>query len=160
MAIEEMLQEQEQAAPDDEQVIAEGAELTKEEETDLKIAVAMAEDLIDEGGKDVLETAKESTDPGQVIGQFLFQMVSQMSEQLPFEMSPRIYFAEGGWIEQVSDYIQEQYGIDKETMDRAEIYIGTAAQEMAQGGKGGDPNAPAQPQQAGPPAPVMPAGGM
>jgi len=125
--------------------------LTDDEESDLEIAVMLAEQLIDEGGIEVIKGAQESSDPGQVIGQFLMQLVSQLSEKLPPEMqlSKRIYFAKDGWIEQVSDYIQEQYGIDKKTMDRAEMYIGSAAQKMAQGAQGGAPQgaAPA-PEQA------------
>ena len=126
--------------------------LSEEEETDLKIAVLLAERLIDEGGIKVIDDAvKTSNDPGQVIGQFLMQMVSQMSEQLPKEiqLSKRIYFAHGGWVEQISDYLQEQYGIDKKIMDRAEIYIATAAQKMAQGQK--QQAAQGQPPQAGVP---------
>ena len=110
--------------------------LSEEEETDLKIAVLIAERLIDGGGIKVIDNAIEtSSDPGQVIGQFLMQMVSQMNEQLPKEaqLSKRIYFAHGGWVEQISDYLQEKYNIDKKIMDRAEIYIATAAQKMSQG---------------------------
>lgn len=112
--------------------------LSQEEETDLKIAVLFGERLIDDGGIKVIDDAiKSSNDPGQVIGQFLMQMVSQLNEKLPKEiqLSKRIYLCEGGWVEQISDYLQEQYQIDKKIMDRAEIYIATAAQKMAQGQK-------------------------
>lgn len=160
MALDEKMEKKE--AP------KEGGRLTDDEESDLEIAVMLAEELIDEGGHQILETAKESNDPGQVIGQFLMQMVSQMNEQLPpgVDLSKKIYFAKNGWIEQVSDYIQAEYGIDKKTMDRAEIFIGTAARRMAQGAQGqeagiapqGAPAAPgAQAAPAGPPA--MPMGG-
>jgi hypothetical protein len=117
-------------------VAQDGTALTDDEEQDLKIAVLFAQKLIDEGGSDIITQAvKESKDPGQVIGQFLMQMVSQLHEKLPEDMqlSKRIYFAEGGWIEQVSDYIQEEYDVSKKIMDRAEMYIGGAAKQMAQG---------------------------
>lgn len=109
--------------------------LTDEQEADLSIAVNVAKDLIDQGGFDVIEQALATKDPGQIIGQFLMQMVSQMGEQLPQDVTldPAIFFAVGGWIEQISDYLQEEYDVPKEVMDRAEIYIGTAAQQMAQG---------------------------
>lgn len=143
--------------------------LTDEEEDDLQIALMLAEQLIDEGGHEVLKTAEESKDPGQVIGQFLMQMVSQMNEKLPpdVQLSKRIYFAKDGWIEQISDYIQAQYGVDKKTMDRAEIFIGTAARKMAQGvaaqeqgaaPMGAEAAAPAAAPPQGP-GPVMPMGG-
>lgn len=138
MALEQdmMKQAPQQGAPSETPDNGQG--LSKEEETDLKIAVLLAERLIDDGGIKVIDDAvKGSNDPGQVIGQFLMQMVSQMNEKLPKEvqLSKRIYFAHGGWVEQISDYLQEQYKIDKKIMDRAEIYIATAAQKMAQGQK-------------------------
>ena len=81
------------------------------------------------------------------------QLVSQMSENLPkdIELSPRIYFAEGGWIEQVSDFLQDEYDIPRDVMDRAEMFIGTAAQQMAQGQAAGQqqPPAGAPPAEAG-----------
>lgn len=115
---------------------SEGQPMSPDEESDLNIAVMLAEKMIDEGGIEVIEEAvKTSRDPGQVVGQFLMQMVIQMSEQMPREMalSPRIYFAHGGWVEQISDYLQEEYGIDQRTMDRAEMFIGSQAEQMAQG---------------------------
>lgn len=125
------LEEQMKAPPEQKQ-----ESLTDDEENDLKIATLFAEKLIDEGGIDVVDQAiKESSDPGQVIGQFLMQLASQLGENLPEEMklSPRIFFAEGGWVEQVSDYLQETYKIDRKIMDRAEIYIATSADKMKQG---------------------------
>lgn len=156
MALEdEMAQAPEQAAnPDD------NKRLNKEEEQDLKIAVALAERMIDDGGYDVIKQAiAESNDPGQVIGQFLMQLVSQMDENMPEDMklSKRIYFAHGGWIEQISDFLQEEYKVPRKIMDRAEMYIGTAAQKMAQGGAQQAAGQAPAPQGA---APVPPAGGV
>lgn len=152
MALEEQMKQKE--APQKEE------RLTDDEENDLKIAVLFAEKLIDEGGIDVIDQAvKESSDPSQVIGQFMMQMASQMQEQLPEDMklSPRIFFAVGGWVEQVSDYLQDEYKIPRKVMDRAEIFIATAAQKMSQGAQqqaaNGQPPAggptPAVPQQEG-----------
>ena len=122
MALEEELVEQE----DD-------GQLTDQEEDQLEVMVMLAENLIDEGGIEALDTAKGSKDPGQVIGQFLMQLGSQLGEQLPFEISPRIMLARGGWLEQVSDYLQDEYGFSKKDMDRAEIFVASSAQSMAQG---------------------------
>lgn len=139
------------------QVEQDEATLGEEEEADLRIAVNIAKTLIDDGGVEIIDGAESSSDPSQVIGQFLVQMVSQMSESLPagIELSPRIFFAEGGWIEQISDYIQEYYGVPKKVMDKAEIYIGTAAEQIAQGQQAGQQ--PGQPAPAGAPAPAAPA---
>jgi hypothetical protein len=136
--------------------------LTKEENQDLKIAVALAERMIDDGGYDVIKQAlDESNDPGQVIGQFLMQLVSQMDQNMPEDMklSKRIYFAHNGWIEQVSDFLQDEYKVPRQVMDRAEMYIGAAAQKMAQGGaQQAAGQAPAQ-SGAAPAQPPMPQGG-
>src|SRR5690606_24678357 len=137
--------------------------LSKEEENDLAIAVMMAENVIDDGGIDVIDTAlNDSSNPGEVIGQFLMQLVSQMSEQMPkeFEISPRIFFADGGWVEQISDYLQEQYNVSEDVMDKAEMFIAAQADSMAQGGAqqaaGGAPPPGADPAMQQPP---MPQGG-
>ena len=144
MALEEELVEQE----DD-------GQLTDQEEDQLEIMVLLAENLIDEGGIEALDTAKGSKDPGQVIGQFLMQLGSQLGEQLPFEISPRIMLARGGWLEQVSDYLQDEYGFSKKDMDRAEIFVASSAQGMAQGQQARQAAPQGAPAQE---APVMPEG--
>jgi hypothetical protein len=134
MALEENVKEQQ-----------DNGQLTDAEENELDIMVKLAENMIDEGGINVIETAKGSKDPGQVIGQFLMQLGSQLGEQLPFEISPRIMLARGGWLEQISDYLQDAYDIPKKDMDRAEIFVASSAQGMAQGQQqqGAAPAAPA-----------------
>lgn len=143
----------------DEQMTQEAPEmeqLTDEEERDLEIMVALGENLIDEGGWQVIQQAEQSSDPAVVIGQFLMQLGSQLGEQLPFDISPRIMLASGGWLEEMSDYLQEEYDVPKDVMDRAEIFIASNAQAMAQQQRGA-------PQQAAPmeqAQAVMPQGGM
>ena len=124
MALEDQLQTQQSPQ-----------EMTEDQEQDLSIAVNIAKNLIDDGGWELIEQALESNDPGQIIGQFLMQLVAQMTENLPEEVDidPAIYLAIGGWVEQISDYLQEEYDVPKEVMDRAEMYIGTASQQMLQG---------------------------
>ena len=131
--------------------------LSDEEERDLQISVMLAENLIDEGGWKVIQQAEQSSDPAVVVGQFLLQLGAQLGESLPFEISPRIMLAKGGWLEQVSDYLQEEYGVPKQVMDRAEIFIASSAQAMAQQQQQGVPQ---QAQPAAPAAPVMPQEGM
>ena len=117
----------------DEQMAQQGPErLGKEEEDELRIMVNLAMNMIDEGGDQIIDQAMNSKDPGTIIGQFIMQLGSQLGEQLPFEISPRIMLAEGGWVEQISDYLQEQYDVPKKVMDRAEIFVGSSAQNMAQ----------------------------
>ena len=140
-------------------------QLTAAEEQDLSIMVNLAKNMIDDGGIEVIKSAEKSKDQGQVIGQFMFQLGSQLAERLSgmVDVSPRIMLIEGGWAEQVSDYLQEEYQIPKNIMDRAELYIGGMAQEMAaaqQGGgapEGAAPAPEAGPEQQMPPMP-MPGG--
>lgn len=141
--------------------------LTDEEEEDLSIAVGLAENAIDDGGIDVIRDAIESSnDPGQVIGQFLMQLGSQIVENMPegMELSKKVFLAEGGWVEQISDFLQEEYKIKKDVMDRAEIYIASSSQQMAQGAQQQGTSAvpgQAQPPMPGPaPAQPSPQGGM
>lgn len=124
--------------------------LTDDEEADLKIMVNLGKDMIDEGGSQVIDQALQSKDPGTIIGQFLMQLGSQLGEQVPFEISPRIMLAHGGWLEEMSDYLQDEYGVPQKDMDRAEIFVASSAQGMA--------NQQQQPQQAAPAA--VPQGGM
>lgn len=147
MAIKEQLVQEE----------AQTNQLNDSEEQDLSIAVNLAKNLIDDEGINLIKSAEQSKDQGQVIGQFLFQMGSQLAEKLSgmVDLSPRIFLAEGGWVEQVSDYLQEEYGVPKNIMDRAEMYIGGMAQQMAQAQQqGGVP----QPQAEQAPAMPMPGG--
>lgn len=138
---------------------ANSEDLTDEEESELSIMVNIAKDMIDEAGHQVIQQALESKDPGVVIGQFIMQLGSQLGEELPFDPSPRIMLAEGGWVEQISDYLQEEYDVPKKVMDRAEIFVGSSASAMAQGGQQQAPQqgAAVPPQQAAPP---IPEGGM
>ena len=152
MAIKEQIVEQEE----------EGV-LSKSEQQDLSIAVNLAKNLIDDGGSEVIKSSETSKDQGQVIGQFLFQLGSQIAEKLSgmVTISPRIMLIEGGWVEQVSDYLQEEYGIPKDIMDRAELYIGGMAQEMAasqQGGGAPQGAAPAAGPEQAPPTLPQPGG--
>lgn len=150
MAIEEQLAQEEAAT---------AQQLSEDDERDLEMAVLLGKRLVDEGGAEVLEAAATSSDPGQVIGQFLMQLGSQMNEAMPPDgkLSPAIFLAEGGWLEQMSDFLQEEYDISREVADRAEIYVATSAQQMAQSQQAGAQQQPAAPQAE---APVLPAGGM
>lgn len=128
-------------------------QLTQEDEDDLEVAVLLGKRLIDQGGNEVITAAANSKDPGQVIGQFLLQLGSQLGENMPegMTLNPKIMLASGGWLEQISDFLQEEYDVSRDDADRAEIYVGQAAQQMAQ------QQAPAE-QPAAPPA--LPQGAM
>lgn len=143
-----------------------GAQLNDSEEKDLSIMVNIAKSMIDDEGIKVIKSAENSKDQGQVIGQFLFQLGSTLAEKLSgtVDISPRIMLAEGGWVEQISDYLQQDYGIPKNVMDRAELYVGGMAQQMATSQQSGAAPEQAPPQGAPAPAeqapPMMPQQGV
>lgn len=90
--------------------------------------------MINEGGAEVIEKAVEqSKDPGQVIGQFIYQLIEEIGSNAPADMdlSPNVLLVPGGAVEQISDFLQEVYEVNKETMDRAEMYVGDMAQQAA-----------------------------
>lgn len=138
--------------------------LSDEDEMSLDIAVLLGKKLVDEGGAEVLQAAETSSDPGQVVGQFLMQLGSQLAEKMPPEVQlpPTIFLAKGGWLEQMSDFLQEEYDMPREIMDRAEIYVASTAQQMAQNNQAGGAPAPGggPAETAAPVAapPVMPGG--
>ena len=142
--------------------------LTPEEEKDLKIAVLLGERLLRAGGFDVIQKAMQSSsDPSQVIGQFLMQLAQQMFEKMPhnIQLSPRILLTKDGWVEQISDFIQEKLGVPKKVMDKAEIYVASTASQMGQAKRaqgGGDVNGVPSPPIPGPgagaPQPQQPQG--
>lgn len=147
MAIEQQVMEQEQQAPVEQEAPTD-SQLSPEEEDDLAIAVSLAQNMIDDGGVQVIQEAMQGSNaPGQVIGDFLMQLAAQMSEGMPQEasLSPRVFLAEGGWVEQISDYLQEQYDVPQDVMDEAEIYIGTQSMSMANGAVQEQPPQPAAP---------------
>lgn len=136
--------------------------MTDDEEQDLEIAVLLGKKLIDGGGSEIITAAQDSSDPAQVIGQFLMQLGSQLVEKMPEDMkpSPKIFLATGGWLEQMSDFLQEEYDISREVMDRAEIYVASSAKSMADAKQQGAQGAPAGGAPAPAAAPAMPQGGM
>jgi hypothetical protein len=166
MALEQQMMQQQ--APAEQQAGPPSLQpLTDEEEMDLKIAVLMTEHMLQEGGFDVIQKAVDSSkDPGQVIGQFLMQLGQQLHESMPDDMklSPKMMLVKNGWLEQVSDYIQEEDGVKKDIMDKAEIYVASTASQMAkakQQQSGGTIDGIAAPPAPGPGAPPMPQeGGM
>lgn len=159
MALQDKAKEQMDMEDQDDQ--SPKGNLSDEEETDLEIAVLIGERLLDDGGMEVIQKAiDQSRDPAQVIGQFFIQMIQQLMESLPedVQLSPRVFLAKGGFVEQLMDYLDDEMEIDTKILDKAEIYIATTITQM------GNANAAKQQQTAGPapagqPAvPAMPQG--
>lgn len=150
MAIEQELEREEEDTRED---------LSDDEEQDLEIALLLGERLLESGGYDVIEQSLQSKDPSQVIGQFFIQLIQQLMEQMPkdAQLSPRIFLADGGFVEQLMDLIIDETGLDRKIADRAEIYIGSTIQQMAQSNAQKEQQAPTG-EAPMPTAPVMPGG--
>lgn len=141
------------------------ANFSEEEDKDLRIGVLIGEQLLEQGGLDVIQKAVDSSsDPAQVIGQFFVHMIQHLQEKMPPEvkLSPRIYLSKNGWLEQMMDYVIEKIELDPKVADRAEVYVATTAQQLAKakpaapGQEGADPQQPTQPQPEQQQAPAMP----
>jgi hypothetical protein len=160
MALEEQLAQAQPAGA--EQAAPQLEEMNEEEEIDLQTAVLMAERMLQEEGFDVIEQAIEtSSDPAQVIGQFLLQMIMQMDEAAPNDskFSRRIWLAKGGWLEQVMDIIIDEFQLDYAIADKAEVYVAQTASEMAKAGLARGQQAQQQGVAPGQATPTLPQGG-
>lgn len=128
---------------------------------DVELAVRMTVKLLNEGGMDVIAQAlKESSDPAQVVGQFLGQIVGQLAEKLnrEFGTDPRIFLANDGWLTKVLDYIEGELGLPPEFSDEVFSQVLEVIKAAAMNGGQQAPAAPVQPAQPG--APVVDQGGM
>lgn len=129
------------------------------------IASMMGMAMLDGGGLDVIDKAlKSSREPGQVVGQFLAQMVGQLAEftQANMDISPEVYLQPDGFLDQILDYIERKLGLPPEFSDQVygetlEVIKAAAADPQAQGPAPG----PAGPPAPGPQGPVgLDTGGM
>lgn len=130
--------------------------LTDEEEDDLELAVLTTERLMEDGGYEVIEQAlATSSDPSQVIGQFMIQLIQKLNEQFVNEnqLSRRIWLCKGGWLEQTMDMVIDEFGLDYAVSDKAEVYVADTITKMAKQGASAGP-AP----QPGEAPPVVPEG--
>ena len=108
--------------------------LSDQEEQDLHIAWLLAENLLEQGGIEVVMQALDSSsNAAQVIGQFLAQLIMQIHESLTGDLalSPRIYFSENGLVEIIGDYLEDE-GVPSEVVDDAEVICLSIMQQVAQ----------------------------
>lgn len=151
MALEEEVmnqQPEEQAGPE-----RQTERLTDEEEDDLKIAVLLTERMLSDNKYQVIQDAlQSSSDPAQVIGQFMIQLIKKLDESMPngAKLSKRIWLCKGGWLEQIMDHLVDELGIDYAVTDKAEVYVADTVMQMAKAGQQGAEPAP----QPGAPSPM------
>ncbi|UFK09609.1 hypothetical protein [Xanthomonas phage DES1] len=132
LAQQQLMEEQEQDTDDRDT-------LTDQEEQDLHIGWLLAEQLLEDGGIDVvLQAMDNSGNPAQVIGQFIAQLIMQIGEAMTGEdaLSPKIYFSENGLVEIIGDYLEDE-GIPEDVVGNAEVVCLSIMQSVAQGNQKG-----------------------
>lgn len=144
---------------------------------DLEIAVLMAQDMLANGGMQVIKDAiNQSQDPALVVGQFLGQLIGQLAEgltqQFP-DFDARIFLAKDGWLDTILEYIEDELGYPENFSDQIYTEVlelikaaasGPEAPNNVMGGEE-EGSLPEQPDPAAPPGqpgqPSLPnAGGM
>lgn len=122
---------------------------------DSQLVSMMGMAMLDNGGLQTIQQALQSSqDPGQVVGQFLAQLIGQMAEftAATLQIDPAVYTEPNGFLDQILDYIERKLQLPPEFSDQ--VYgdtlevIKAAAANPGQAQQG----APQQagPQQAGP----------
>lgn len=105
------------------EVPAEGQQPAKKYNPDhVEVAVRMGVKMIRDGGglKIISEALNKSKDPAQVIGQFLAQLIGKLAEQLrsEFNIDPGLFVANGGFLDHILDYIEQQLKLPSEFSDQ------------------------------------------
>lgn len=143
----------------DQNVTAAAVDKTKDmpvPDDDVEILVRVGIQLLKQGGLDIIKKAiNSSSDPAQVIGQFMAQLILKMGEEFveKMQLDPRAFLAKGGFLEELLDYLEQQLGLPSDFSDK--IYSETVevikAVVLSRGARPGQ----GQPQQAeqGPPQP-------
>jgi len=89
---------------------------------DIELLVRTGIKLLNEGGGlDVIKQALDtSQDPGQVVGQFMAQLIMKMGEDLveQLQLDPRAFLAKGGFLEELLDYIEQKLGLPSDFSDQ------------------------------------------
>lgn len=125
--------------------------------SDKELVSMMGMAMLDNGGLDTIKAALGSSeDPGQVVGQFIAQMVGQLAQMTEEQMGidPAVYGESDGFLDQILNYIEVELKLPPEFSDQVYGETLEVMKAAAMGGEGGQP-APEQ----GAPAPA-PAGGM
>lgn len=145
--------------------MAEEAKNTPVDPQDVRIATSMGIKLMREGNglqiiKDAIDT---SSDPAQVVGQFLAQIIGQLAEQLGKEVdiNPHTFLAKGGFLDNILNFIEDELSLPEEFSDDIyndvmEVIKAAAARPeppndaMSRGGLDAQPQMPGQPSQGNP----------
>ena len=144
----------------------------RREEEDLRLTLMLGVKLLEQGGgmQTIGEALGKSSDPAQVVGQVLSQILMSLAEQgvTGLNIVPQVFLRKGGWLEAMLDYIESSLNLPKEFSNQvfgSVVEFIKAATQAAQKGKAGG-GQPMPPQQAQPPMPpqggqpgMMPQGG-
>lgn len=131
------------------------------ESSDAEIVSMMGMAMLDAGGLDLIsQSLNSSSDPGQVVGQVLAQLIGQLAEFASANMGvdPQVFLQPDGFLDQILDYIERKLGLPADFSDQVygetlEVIKAAAAQPAGEG-----PPAPGP--ASGGPAPLDQMGGM
>lgn len=138
---------------------------------DVEIAVRLGIKLLNEGNglKVIQDAVNQSKDPGQVIGQFLAQMMAKMAEELHAKigLDPKVFLAKKGFLDTILDYIEHKLGLPSNFSDQVYTEVLNVIKAAAKGPPppndvmGGQPldAAPPSDPSAQPPGAAPPQGG-
>jgi hypothetical protein len=128
-------------------------EVKSEVGDDAQLVSMMGMALLDNGGLETIQKALQSSqDPGQVVGQFLAQLIGQMAEftAATLQIDPAVYTEPNGFLDQILDYIERKLQLPSEFSDQVygdtlEVIKAAAANpQQAQAPQGAPQQVPAQ----------------
>lgn len=120
---------------------------------DSQLVSMMGMAMLDNGGLQTIQQALQSSqDPGQVVGQFLAQLIGQMAEftAATLQIDPAVYTEPNGFLDQILDYIERKLQLPPEFSDQVygdtlEVIKAAAANpQQTQAPQGSPRQAPAQ----------------
>lgn len=94
-----------------------------------------------DGLKVIQDALAQSNDPGQVVGQFLTQMITQLAEAVSkqYGLDVRAFLADGGFLENILDWLEGELSLPEDFSDQVynevlEMMKAVAATPPPQGG--------------------------
>lgn len=144
--------------PLDQEVSKEPSQQSPDE---VSLAVALSKKLMKEaGGLNGLKKALSQTqDPAEVVAKFLVQLLMKVKEVLDkeqVELPPESILEDGGWMDQMLDFLEDQLGLPPEFSDEVGGAVLETFKALAQGERNQAAAPPQQQQQPQPmPGPVQ-----
>jgi hypothetical protein len=106
-------------------------------------------DMMKESGvlKKLAPALQKSSDPAQVVGQFLVQLIGQLAEvaAAEYDFDPRAFLARDGWLDLTLEFIEDELALPEEFSDQVKDTVLEMIKALSQGEKNPQPQAQAMP---------------